>query len=320
MAFSIAMQLQTGQSVQHGAPEPGIVDRAEYWDKCRPALANALTLIQQAHELYLKARIAAVSPFLLLAREPQQWPREGASRDIRFSEFLTLGAAELPRVHDMVCDTRLDDRTKELLRRVREQRNVFVHQGEAHASTSTDIFMLALETHRWVYSDDRWFAARNDVLENDEMSVLYSSDHVTSALHGEFAVLLDALTPSEFKKHIGGLKKGRWYRCPTCASHIDFDPEDTAQLTPNSATSVHTLCMVCGTETNIERRPCFNPTCTCTVHARSDEEWGGACLLCGADDRFEEEERKRQEQEERWRADGGLDGMLAEIARSTEPS
>lgn len=318
MALSIAMQLYTGQSVKHGAPEPEEVDRTEYWDKCRPALANALTLIQQAHELYLKARIAAVSPFLLIAREPQQWPKEGTLRDIRFSEFLTLGAAELPRIHDMVCADRLDDPTRELLRRVREQRNVFVHQGEAQPSTSTDIFLLALETHRWVYPDSGWFVARDGFLANDETSALFSADHVTAVLHGEFAVLREALTPSQFKLHIGGLKKGRWYRCPHCWDNAEFDPEETAQLRPNSPTSSAVFCVVCEVGTKVERRACLDPACPSNVHVHPDDDsgWGGTCLVCGADDRFDPEERARRERYERSQGERVLEAMVATVRQS----
>jgi hypothetical protein len=48
----------------------------EYWRASQPALANAITLLQQSHEFALKGRIAAVSPFLLEAVSKRvEWPR-----------------------------------------------------------------------------------------------------------------------------------------------------------------------------------------------------------------------------------------------------
>lgn len=295
LACSVAMKLHHDQNEDWAE---GIEDEAreEYWIKCRPALANALALVQQSHELYLKGRIVAVSPFLIIARDPQHWPKDGATRDISFTEFLTLGAAELPRVHDLVCSTRLDEATRKFLQDVRELRNAFVHQGAASASRAGEVIDLVLRTHQWIYPTTPWFQARGDYLANDHMSALYSSDHVTAELHYEFATLMETVTPANFKLWFGASKKTLWFRCLHCVRNTsDYgDPSHTAQLRPNTRTAGRVVCLVCGEETAVERRRCGDPDCGCTVHSHPDEQFEEVCLLCGAGRDFLEDKLARE--------------------------
>lgn len=319
LAFSMSMKLHHDQS-DDWAIDVDNSARDEYWAKCGPALANALALVQQAHELYLKSRIVAVSPFLIIAREPSQWPRDGASRDISFSEFLTLGAAELPKVHDMVCPERLDEGTRTFLKNVRELRNAFVHQGAAASSRAGETIDLVLRTHHWMYPSTPWFTARADYLYNDHISALYSTDHVPSELHAEFAVIRETVKPADFKTWLGFNKKGRWYRCGQCSTNMgDFgDPEHTAQLEPNTPKSTQVVCLVCGGNTVVERRSCHDPSCPSTVHAHPDEQMGGQCLVCLADENFEREEAERKARAATWRPEVLLGLVPAEVPNEVE--
>jgi hypothetical protein len=70
----------------------------EYWTKSQPALANAFGLIQQAMEMALKGRIASISPFLLISRDPKDWPKGVDTDAVPFSEFRTLDAADLVKL------------------------------------------------------------------------------------------------------------------------------------------------------------------------------------------------------------------------------
>ncbi|NEH59875.1 hypothetical protein GR198_29600 [Rhizobium leguminosarum] len=260
----------------------------EYWEKCAPSLANALALLQQAHELYLKGKIAAVSPYLLLAREPQHWPKKSALEDISFSEFLTVGASELPRLHDMVCTPRLDSKTQTFLNTIRERRNMFVHQGHAPTASAAELFEAALITHKWAHPDTPWFEARQAYLNDDHLSALYSSDHVMANLHGEFAELLAELKPASFKQLLGFDKKSRWFYCLNCERQMgDYgEAELTAQLGATEQESV-VNCLVCGECTPVLRRKCYDPDCKSIVHAVSTERWDETCLICRTDEHFE---------------------------------
>lgn len=300
LAMDIAMKLYDDQG-DHYLVDADQQMRDDYWRKCQPALANALALVQQAHELHLKSRIAEISPFLLIARDPGHWPKDGLKRDVRFAEFLTTGAGELPRLHDMVCETRLDNITTEFLKSVREQRNMFVHQGHVGFATSAELFGLVLQTHRWIYPGTPWFAARAAYSENDQLSALYSTDHVTAALHMEFAAFKNALSPGAFKEHLGIALSIRAYECPHCRREIEnADPERTAYLVPNSSKSNRIACIVCQRETQVVRHKCHDPSCRSTVHSHPDEGRGELCLLCGAGEDFLERERLFAERRAEW--------------------
>jgi hypothetical protein len=307
LAFSLVMKLYADYKLG----EQNGVDAelaADYWPRCAHAIANALSLVQQSHELHLKALIAAVSPYLLIARDPQQWPKEGATKDVSFSEFLTLGAAELPRVHDMVCPERLNDRTREFLRTVRERRNIFVHQGIAPLSPVEEIFEIVLETHAWVNPDQPWFQVRAMNLQNDHISALYNTDHVTAELHEEMDALRIAIKPARFKLWFGAEQKTFWYLCPHCRGNMGDhgDPAFTARLVPNSRTATKITCLVCGEDSVVVRGKCHDSTCPCTVLAHPDSEWGEICLHCGADEDIEADRlaaiAREEERNQRWLA------------------
>jgi hypothetical protein len=67
-------------------------------------LNNAISLLQQSLEIELKARIAKVSPFLLIAGDPQSWPKAGKSRQVDFSDFRTLDSVHLCKICDVVSE------------------------------------------------------------------------------------------------------------------------------------------------------------------------------------------------------------------------
>jgi hypothetical protein len=73
----------------------------DYWFKAQPALANAFGLIQQAMEMALRGRIASISPFLLISRDPKDWPKTVENGAVPFSDFRTLDAADLIMVHQI---------------------------------------------------------------------------------------------------------------------------------------------------------------------------------------------------------------------------
>lgn len=86
--------------------------REEYWESAQQPLATALTLVQQGAEFLLKAKIADVSPFLLIDGSPSSWPRGSDQQDTPFSDFRTIDAHDLPKAHDSVASVRLSEEFK----------------------------------------------------------------------------------------------------------------------------------------------------------------------------------------------------------------
>jgi hypothetical protein len=81
-------------------PDPWFTDKEEFMARAQPDLQLAYTLIQQSQEIALKAKICAVSPFLLLlGSDVRTWPKHDAD----FTQFRTLDASDLIKVANTVC-------------------------------------------------------------------------------------------------------------------------------------------------------------------------------------------------------------------------
>jgi hypothetical protein len=94
----------------------------QYIAAAQSDLQGIFTLIQQSQEIGLKARICEVSPFLLLRRTDVR-PTEGEQNVWDFTDFPTLDASELIRVHNMFCSTTL---SKEFQSKYEEIRRGFL--------------------------------------------------------------------------------------------------------------------------------------------------------------------------------------------------
>jgi hypothetical protein len=81
------------------------------------------------NELALKAKICAVSPYLLLLRSEPKFSAK--VRDIDFSEFRTLDAVDLPPAVNSLCPRPLSDGYIRDYNEVRVLRNKFTHLGHA---------------------------------------------------------------------------------------------------------------------------------------------------------------------------------------------
>src|SRR5580704_12481937 len=97
--------------------------QAQYWERVQVDLGNAYTLVEQAQEFGLKGLIAEVSPYLLIRADVRDWPRQCDRRNVDFSEFYTVDANDLIKLHDTVAPSRLDPAFVRLFNEVRRKRN-----------------------------------------------------------------------------------------------------------------------------------------------------------------------------------------------------
>ncbi|EIM25232.1 hypothetical protein MicloDRAFT_00059540 [Microvirga lotononidis] len=253
-----------------------------YWQRTQPTLSNALTLVQQAQEMGLKGRIASVSPYLLISKEPRDWPRGSDKQDLPFSTFRTVDAGDLPKIHDTVCLPRLTEEQKALFEEIRSHRNIIVHHGSSQPLTAGDVLRYILRTFTWLHLGNNWFAKRDDYLSDDPLATLYSNDHVPSKLMFEFEALFSELSPQDFQSIFGANKRQRWYLCPHCQSNsgdADVSDIETAQLVPNLPTSTNIHCIVCDQDHFVSRQDCSDINCKGNVIAKSS--YGDDfCLTC----------------------------------------
>ena len=127
----------------------------DYWRSVQPELANAYSLIQQAMEMALKGRIAAVSPFLLLGN-PADWPGKGATEPLSFGELQTLDASKLVKVHNLLIDPPLDAAFATFWETVRRDRNRIMHSTSRTTFTAGAVVLAILRAAKTLFADMPW--------------------------------------------------------------------------------------------------------------------------------------------------------------------
>lgn len=278
LAWQIAMaSLQEfDEALSYGA-EDNADTRADYWNRSQPALANAYSLIQQAMELALKGRIAAVSPLLLIG-DPGDWPGRAATEDVSFGEFRTLDAADLVKVHNSIASTRLDDRFKAFWEEVRRERNKVMHSVSPKAFDPADVVRAILTAAQVLFADMRWPPRLLDMEEEGRLAALGFNDNVQNNVMRQVEAALAHLSPAEAKRFLGFDKDQRAYICPHCYFAANKDWQEVwphlAQFTTKTPGTTDLACIVCETVTAVERTTCEDPDCKGDVISED------VCLTC----------------------------------------
>jgi len=257
-----------------------------YWQSAQPILRNALGLIQQAHELGLKGKLAVVSPYLLISQDASRWP--SGSGPVSFSSFRTVDAVDLPRAMELFLSP-LSASFRDLYENVRKKRNTFAHSvSKVERLAAIDLLKMILITHNEFFVEQLWPKLRLTHLENDPTAIAFSSDHAYPRLLREMDKVINRLSPAEAKAFFGVDMKSRWYMCPgPCYAEIHTDEfaangdyPRLAQLRPaKTAGAEHLYCFVCGETAAIERMACKDPDCPANV-IFTDDSGERLCLAC----------------------------------------
>lgn len=254
----------------------------EFWKAAQQPLGNAQALVQQGVEFLLKARIAEVSPFLLLDRSVRDWPRESASDNTRFAEFRTVDAQDLVRIYNTVRNERLDSAFSQRIDEQRKTRNAFIHSiDKSHRHRPDSLWTTILDVSHFLIGPVRWYTIRRKYLESTPASVAFSTDQVSTELAWEATKLLEVLKPAEQALYLGFAPKARRYICYSCAvecSDAGLQPA-TAQLRPNSPKSTSVYCFVCDETQEVQRKDCQSSECKGNVIVGDDY----VCLTCYQD-------------------------------------
>jgi hypothetical protein len=260
------------------------IDEPEYWKAAQVELSVAITLVQQAAEFLIKARIAVQSPYLLLSGEPKNWPRRCDQEDLQFADFRTLNAEDLIRVHDTFCEDRLSQAVKQRFDHLRVLRNRIMHTVDVELKIETkEIILAVLEYSHDFIGPKQWISARKKYLEQAPHSVAYPYyvyENQIATVVREYLKVIDILSPSEASKLLGFYKKRRIYNCHTCHVEMgDFGGDllpKVALLLPNSSTSTNLRCFVCEKDYQVKREDCEHPGCKGNVIEIEDN----VCLTC----------------------------------------
>ena len=254
----------------------------EFWNAAQQPLGNAQALLQQGVEFLLKARIAEVSPFLLLDRAVREWPKEFSTRHTRYAEFRTIDAQDLVRLFNIVREERLDTPFSQRIEEQRKARNAFIHSiDKSHRHSPEMLWTTILDVSHYLIGPTKWISLRRAYLDSTPAAIAFSTDETPTELAWEAMRLLEKLKPSEQELYLGVVPKARRYICYHCAMECrdaDFHPE-TAQLHPNEPSSKNVYCFVCEENQSVRRRPCKSTGCKGNVIAKDDL----VCLTCFAD-------------------------------------
>lgn len=264
-----------------------VAEDRSYREELREGLVRSIqrplgvcrTLAAQAAEFLLKARIAAVSPFLLIKDEPSRFP----GTDKAFSEFQTIDSRDLIRVYHTVGKDRLDDRFVDLFHKLRESRNLYVHgivpPDDVTLDHVCDDLLRTLLTVADFLAAEGWRAVRVWYLQNyDAGTILSHAELMQDQVVHEMAWIVKRLKPAECERFLGfNRRKGRNYLCPSCYFG-EYDSIPEARLAKLRDDEVY--CIACDTSYQIERRKCPERGCRGDVISVWDAEF---CLTCGVE-------------------------------------
>lgn len=273
--FTLFIEFEQSDLHEWGDPE----DITSYWSAAQRTLSNVLALVQQGIEFLLKGRIVNISPYLLISGEPREWPRNCEERNIAYSEFRTVDAQDLIRLHDTVCQTRLSQTFKSHYEELRRRRNTIMHTIDHSLEIDARaIILYSLEAVHELIGPFRWIALRRSYLEASPRSAAFSTDYAEYEIVDESLRMIRLLSTRDLIKYFGFNKRQRRYICPTCSGVDEVGDlrANTALLNPNTPGSTRIYCFVCGNTHEVLREECSEQNCRGNVLLASDR----TCLTC----------------------------------------
>lgn len=182
---------------------------------------NALTLLQQSLEIFLKSMIAKVSPFLLIGGEPRQWPTPDKTGNVDFSDFRTVDAIDLCRVVNTVSDTKLSDSFVRLYNNLRVRRNKIAHLNTGSVVLeASNVLVSILSAQSLLFNGQLWqefLKARTPHLaDHDEDDEIYEEDVSHDIFLSNLEEAISNLQPAELKRFFGYDKRRKRIECPAC--------------------------------------------------------------------------------------------------------
>lgn len=211
-------------------------DEERYWLAAKQTLITALPNVQQGVEFFIKGKIAAISPYLLISGPISHWPRGCDKKDIPFSNFHAVDAQDLIKIHDTISELKFSKDFKQLFENMRSTRNRIMHTVDLNLKVlPQDLAQVVLEAHKFLAGEKKWIRARIKYLDNSpEYSIKYIRElnyhsYIKLQIFEELAEIINLLPPSKIRKYFGFEKKAKSYHCSNCYDEISsldfFDPD-----------------------------------------------------------------------------------------------
>jgi hypothetical protein len=271
----------------------------QYIAAAQSDLQGIFTLIQQSQEIGLKARICEVSPFLLLRRTDVR-PTEGEQNVWDFTDFPTLDASELIRVHNMFCSTTLSKEFQSKYEEIRRGRNKISHLGIYRNNLEPLEIIDILQLHySELYPGRRWMEDRLHFAALSKwVDFQFDSDfNERTGLFNELWHLIPVLTDDQFKRLMGHERTETRFACHECGHDAGLgnsQPYVTDVPTAYLVGEDRVRCVMCDVEYPIKHvAPCPVTDCGCEWQS-AQEGHVGLCMECGwAPEDWQESERKK---------------------------
>lgn len=259
-------------------------ERAEYLDFAQENMHALASVAQQSNELALKARIAAVSPYLLLLNCDVNLTKT-TSTTIEFASLRTMDAVDLPKAVNALTPTPVSDAYMQRYTEMRIQRNRYAHLGDTAAaldpvSMCSDLITQYLE----LWFDRAWLS--------DRVAFSYSSESFFDGKHWSplhsILYLLEydrALIPSaDFKKLFGAKKADVKFGCFSCQDDWAVSRNGPTIIEAQTAfynkTNNAMRCLICNSDFNAILQTC--DACGGKFAAPDNAQYGaGSCFSCG---------------------------------------
>jgi hypothetical protein len=264
----------------------------EYLVEAQSDLQSICSLLQQSMELALKARICAVSPYLLLLDTGMKL--SASPKQIDFSELRTLDAVDLPGAVNTLTGMPVSDDFVERYTNLRSLRNKIMHLGEASVTLDPEtVLRQAVSLYLSAWPGRNWLSDKLNFAAQTRQAWLHDGKYTSTHMEvlQEWPIDIDLFTKGEFKKLFGYDKSKRRYLCHDCVdagdtryAGLDKPGCGTAYL---DGVGNAVSCIMCGEKFAVERRKC--PNCKGNAIGANGDSWVGRCHTCGIDtDEYEE--------------------------------
>lgn len=246
-------------------------EQEKYWLYAKPTLLSSFALVQQAVEFYLKSKILAVSPYLLISLDSRNLPRKSDTKNISFSEFRTIDAQDLIKVVNTFSSNKLGDDFKFWFNGMRAKRNAIIHTVDHRLTVKSDELAVSiLCAHQYLVGKRMWVLSRNNYLRKTPThgviigAVEEHEAYICYELHKEMSLVIENLKPCESKSFFGFNKRKKSVSCNRCYEKFEHgyysDTRFTDELIPSlqtmSDSSERYRCFICNYEVEFTKTEC----------------------------------------------------------------
>ncbi|PLR57503.1 hypothetical protein [Vibrio parahaemolyticus] len=260
----VAELLTTFDQAEYYGVDPSEVSEA-YWKASTRSITTALSVTQQGVELLLKGKIAEISPYILIADSPRNWPSPRGTSGVEFSDFRTIDAQDLIRTHDLFSDNPLSQEFVSRFNEMREQRNKLMHSVGHNIEVSvSQVVDAILYMHKALMPEETWPKVRLEFLNSSPSAELGGWEVATNTVCHETALAMKHLKTKQIEKYFNIDSRRREYFCPVCLDNayrkIELE-EKLARLTVKSSDATELYCPVCDSNYDVVREDCGNDEC-----------------------------------------------------------